>query len=417
MSLILTCPYRLLTKSCFENKAIVENPRENSVQLENDIQVGISDTIDACSDWAKIAANQTLFLQPDYLKALENCPPEGMRFAYLTFYKNNQPCGIAYAQIFKFSTYESLKHHRSFNDEKAKFLRLKKWFAHRLEFYSIVCGNVLMTGEYGYRFDNQLVNQVEQFGIVNQGLEILRKQLKQKGIKASVTLFKDYFEKGRQKIVNTSFGEFQIQPNMVIDIQEDWKKFDDYLGAMSSKYRVRAKSAFKKAKDIEKQELSLKEVKRYETQMFDLYNQVVESAGFNGIHLPQHYFTNLKEHLNEKFKVIGYFKDRELIGFYTVFFEKEVMESHYLGINQEENRHCQLYINMLYDMIKMGIYHEVKRIFLARTALEIKSSVGAEPHDLYFYLKNHNPVFNALAQKTFDVFNPQEEWTQRKPFK
>jgi len=116
-------------------------------------------------------------------------------------------------------------------------------------------------------------------------------------------------------------------------------------------------------------------------------------------------------------KVIGYFKAGELVGFYTVFFEKEVMESHYLGINQEENRHCQLYINMLYDMVKMGIYHEVKRIFLARTALEIKSSVGAEPHDLYFYLKNHNPIFNALAHKTFDVFNPQEEWTQRKPFK
>jgi predicted N-acyltransferase len=245
----------------------------------------------------------------------------------------------------------------------------------------------------------------------------LRKQLKQKGVKASVTLFKDYFEKNRQNIENTSFGEFQIQPNMVIEIQEDWKKLDDYLSAMSSKYRVRAKSAFKKAKDIEKQELGLTEIKRYEIQMFELYNQIVESAGFNGIKLQQNYFTNLKEHLNEKFKVIGYFKDGELIGFYTVFFEKEVMESHYLGINQEENRRCQLYINMLYDMIKMGIYHEVKRIFLARTALEIKSSVGAEPHDLFFYLKNHNPIFNALAHRTFDLFNPQEAWTQRRPFK
>lgn len=417
MSSTLTCPYRLFTKSCSSNKVMAKIEENDFVQLQNNIQISISATIDDCSDWSKIATNQTLFLQPDYLKALESCPPEGMQFAYLTFYKNNQPCGIAYAQIFKFSTYESLKHHRSFNDEKAKFLRLKKWFAHRLEFYSIVCGNVLMTGEYGYRFDNQLINKESQFEIVNQGLEVLRKQLKQKGVKASVTLFKDYFEKNRQNIEDTSFGEFQIQPNMVIEIQEDWKKFDDYLSAMSSKYRVRAKSAFKKAKDIEKQELSLTEIKRYETQMFELYNQIVESAGFNGIKLQQHYFTNLKEHLNEKFKVIAYFKNGELIGFYTVFFEKEVMESHYLGINQEENRHCQLYINMLYDMIKMGIYHEVKRIFLARTALEIKSSVGAEPHDLFFYLKNHNPIFNALAHRTFDLFNPQEAWTQRKPFK
>jgi predicted N-acyltransferase len=403
MSSTLTCPYVLLTKSCFENKTTAKNLHKDFVLLENDIQVTISDKIEVCSDWSKIAKNQTLFLQPDYLKALENCPPEGMRFAYLTFYKNEQPCGIAYAQIFKFSTYESLKHHSSFNDKSAKFLGLKKWFAYRLEFDSIVCGNVLMTGEYGYQFDNQLVNQKEQFKIVNQGLEILRQQLKQKGIKTSVTLFKDYFEKGRQNIANTGFGEFQIQPNMVIELQEDWKKFDDYLDAMSSKYRVRAKSAFKKAKDIEKREMDLEEVRFYQTQMFDLYHQIVVSAGFNGIALKENYFTNLKEHLNEKFKVIGYFKNGELIGFYTIFIEKNTLESHYLGINQEENRHCQLYINMLYDMIRMGIYYEVKRIYLARTALEIKSSVGAEPHELYFYMKNHNPIFNALVHKNFVI--------------
>jgi predicted N-acyltransferase len=417
MSSTLSCTYQLLTKVCSPKKAIAEIMVNELIQLENNIQIHLSETIDSCSDWSKIAKNQTLFLQPEYLNALESCPPKGMRFAYLTFYKNNQPCGIAYAQIFNFSTYESLKHHKSFNDENAKFLTVKKWLAHRMKFCAIVCGNILMTGEYGYRFDKQLVNDKEQFSIVNQGLEVLRQQLKTKGIKASVTLFKDYFENGRQDIKNTSFSEFQIQPNMVINLKADWKKFDDYLAAMSSKYRVRAKSAFKKAKHIEKQELSLEEIKHYESQMFDLYNQVVVSAGFNGIELQTHYFTNLKERLGEKFKVIAYFKEEELIGFYTVFFEKELMESHYLGINQAENRPYQLYLNMLYDMIRMGIYREVKQIFLARTALEIKSSVGAVPHDLYFYLKNHNPIFNALAHKTFDWFNPQEEWTQRKPFK
>ncbi|MFK7950489.1 MAG: hypothetical protein AB8G11_23080 [Saprospiraceae bacterium] len=419
MSSVLSCSYRLLAKACTKQKNEQTNKLSNIITLQENIQLTIVDNINACKDWSAISRNQSLFLQQSYLKAIESCPPKDMQFAYLTFYKNNQPCGIAYAQIFKFSTYESLKHHRSFNDEKAKFLRLKKWAARKIEFYSIVCGNVLMTGEYGYAFDNELIKKEEQFEIVNEGLDALRNNLKQKNINAPVILYKDYFENNRQDIENTNFGEFQIQPNMVIDLEEDWEKFEDYLAAMSSKYRVRAKRAFKKAKNIEKEELDLEEVRMHQVKMYELYRGVVVSAGFNGITLQQNYFTNLKEHLGDKFKVIGYFKEGELIGFYTVFLEKErnSIESHFLGIDHQENRNCQLYLNMLYDMIRMGVYHQIKRIYLARTALEIKSSVGAKPYDMYFYMQHKNPMFNALTKQTFDLFNPQEEWTQRKPFK
>jgi hypothetical protein len=150
-----------------------------------------------------------------------------------------------------------------------------------------------------------------------------------------------------------------------------------------------------------------------------LYDSVVRSAGFNGITLSQNYFTNLKAHLAEAFKVIGYFREGQLIGFYTVFLEKkrQSMESHFLGINHAENRHCQLYLNMLYDMINMGIYHRVKRIYFARTALEIKSSVGATPHEMYFYMQHQNPLLNRFTKPLFNLFNPQEAWTQRNPFK
>ncbi len=417
----ITCPYRLLTKSCSKDKTLTTAPT-TLLHLQSDIQLNISRTIEKSMDWSRISEHQTLFLQPKYLKALEDCPPKDMQFAYLTFYKNNQPCGIAYAQIFKFSAYESLKHHRSLNDDNIRFLRLKKWAAHQIKFYSIVCGNVLMTGEYGYHFDNQLVKIEEQFNIVQEGLEVLRLQLKtQNRINANVTLFKDYSANHQQAIDNNHFGSFQIQPNMVIHLDETWKKFDDYLAAISSKYRVRAKSAFKKAKDIEKRELDLEDVERHEARMFDLYLQIVVSAGFNGVTLLQNYFTNLKKQLQDNFKVIGYFKNDLLVGFYTVFFENQegqnVIESHYLGIDQEENKNCQIYINMLYDMIKMGIYHQVQRIYLARTALEIKSSVGAVPHELYFYMKHNNRLFNPLVKKTFDWFNPKEAWVQRQPFK
>ncbi len=417
MSSVSSCPYRLLTQSCTKKKN-EQTTELNKILLQNNIALVISTNIEAAKDWSRIVANQPLFLQKSYLQAIEKCPPKNMQFAYLTFYKDNQPCGVAYAQIFKFSTYESLKHHRSFNDSNAKFLQLKKWVAHQVAFHSIVCGNVLMTGEYGYSF-NQAIAKETQFDIVNEGLQKLRDLLVQKDINVAVILHKDYFEDNRQHTSKNDFGEFQIQPNMIIDLKEEWTKFDDYLNSMSSKYRVRARRAFKKIDGIEKRELTFEEVKLHQSTIYELYDSVVRSAGFNGITLSQNYFTNLKAHLAEAFKVIGYFREGQLIGFYTVFLEKkrQSMESHFLGINHAENRHCQLYLNMLYDMINMGIYHRVKRIYFARTALEIKSSVGATPHEMYFYMQHQNPLLNRFTKPLFNLFNPQEAWTQRNPFK
>ena len=102
---VLSCPYKLLTRSCSKKREqLVNSPDTTKIISEN---IVINYNIAAAKDWVKIAQNTSLFLQPKYLKAIENCPPKDMQFAYLTFYKENKPCGIAYAQIFKFSTYES----------------------------------------------------------------------------------------------------------------------------------------------------------------------------------------------------------------------------------------------------------------------------------------------------------------------
>jgi predicted N-acyltransferase len=402
----ISCPGKAISKMLSDCQNTVDETANQGITTQI-----VYSTDNLPMDWSIISNQVAYFLQKPYLAAIENCPPAGMRFAYLLFYQNNTPIGIAYAQIFKFNTYESLKHHRSLQDT-SRWTELKKKVAQRLEFYSIVCGNVLMTGEYGFYF----VKEKERgFEIVNEGLEQLQGELSKKGIKANITLLKDFYKP--QNTEFTEFGQFQIQPAMVIHLRKEWQKFDDYLAAMSSKYRVRAKRAFKKGKEIEKRSLSVDDLRKDADRMFDLYTQIVESAGFNGIHLSKNYFQNLKEKLGDDFEVVGYYLENELIGFYTVFLTENEIESHYLGIDQCENQNCQVYLNMLYDMVKMGIYYQKERIALARTALEIKSSVGAEPHELYFYMKHKNPLWNRFITNIFNWFNPDEAWTQRRPFK
>jgi hypothetical protein len=59
-----------------------------------------------------------------------------------------------------------------------------------------------------------------------------------------------------------------------------------------------------------------------------------------------------------------------------------------------------LYLNMLYDMT-YSINKGFKEIIFARTALEIKSSVGARP--IQMYIGHTNPVVNVFMPKYFVI--------------
>jgi hypothetical protein len=54
---------------------------------------------------------------------------------------------------------------------------------------------------------------------------------------------------------------------------------------------------------------------------------------------------------------------------------------------------------------------------MSRTALEIKSSVGAEAHSMVLYLKANNSILNLGVSKALSYLKPDEKWVPRSPFK
>lgn len=367
------------------------------------------------------ALHDNLLLKTSYLTAIENCPPKGGQFIYLLFYKKNTPCGLALGQILQYNAYESIKNSAEFEAEQlSRGTKLKKYFAKRLNLKGLIFGNLLMTGETGFYFDENQVTKEEIFQLIDEGIKQTRKALRKEGIKISITLVKDFtenFKTAAQPLTQAQYAEISVNPNMVVNLKPEWKTFNDYLGAFKSKHRMRAKRAFKKAKHLEKKELSLAEIKQHQATIFELYDQVARNAGFNGVELQPHYFHELKANLKEHFKLIGYYLEGQLVGFYTLFLEGKRLESHYIGFDAPTNRSKQLYLNMLFDMVRNGIYHQVEQIVLARTAMTIKSSIGAVPQQLYLYLKHHNPIINHFTKSIFDYLNPPVKWEQRQPFK
>ena len=383
-------------------------------------------SVDAAGqDWAELSeGSEDLFFQRPFLHTLEMHPPQGLRFGYLVFYKNARPVGIAVCQIKHFSASESLAEDDLPQKDPCFFTGLSSWFKKRVsgwvEADILICGNLLVTGAHGYWFDTERVDIAEIPDMLHRGLQYAAQQSEQRmGIKIAMILVKDVAPEAQtsvgRKLVQEQYTEFEIQPNMVLELP--YRDFDAYLGAMSTKYRTRAKRAFKKAEGIQRKELSIAEIQHESANMFALYKEVATNAGFNMVDLNEHYMSALHQAMGGQFRVFGYYMDNELVCYCTTLLNNNELEAHFLGYNKSLNHEYQLYLNMLYDMIRVAFDSGCQKIVFARTALEIKSSVGAEPEQLLCYLCHQNGIINKFTSTILDYLKPEEEWQQRHTFK
>jgi len=375
-------------------------------------------------EWDQTHFSENVLITRDFLRAQEAFPPKEMQIAYVLFRKDNRVVGKAVLQL-QHNNGENLNLNAERNNDGPGFFpTVGRWFknkvAHSIDFNTLCCGSLVFTGDYGIDFDSRVFDQEHKSLLIQEALNIGKKYWEDQGVPVALFLVKDIFEEHQdtmEPLRQKHFHEFTIQPNMVMDLHPDWKSYDDYLSAMTSKYRVRARRAAKKAKAVTKRKLTLQEIEDNIETLYRQYRNIAAQAGFNLVNLHPEHFIGLKRYLGEKFEVIGYFEQDRLVGYCTYLLNGREFIAHYLGFEHEENRKYQLYLNMLYDLISHAIQHRAGYITFARTALEIKSSVGAEPVEMYCYMRHVNGMTNHLVDPLLAYLRPkQEEWIPRNPF-
>ncbi|MEE9439582.1 MAG: GNAT family N-acetyltransferase [Saprospiraceae bacterium] len=373
--------------------------------------------VDVPVEWDKFSQNN-LFLQKHFLQVLEDTPPSNTAFIYVIVKNNDRVIGIIYYQYKVIDLYLSLrldlvKPIGIWQSIKHTF---KKLAAKTLKSYVLVCGNMALTGENGYGFDRDIAPDVMYITIAESTEQVVR-YLKHQGKSIKAVLIKDFYTKKENSAKEWSFTQFNVQPNMIMDIRSTWTSFDDYIGSMKSKYRVRVRRARKKAEKLSSRALTLDEIEHYQDDISMLYNNVADQASFNLFILPPNYFYSLKKQLGKNINVIGYFDGEKMVGFYTNIINGNELDAHFLGYDPSCNQECQLYLNMLYDLVNDAIELKTHKLILSRTAMEIKSSIGAEAKEMHLYLKHTNSIINLGMKKSLSFFTPVTNWVARSPFK
>ncbi|WP_194766407.1 GNAT family N-acetyltransferase [Tamlana sp. I1] len=360
-----------------------------------------------------------IFLQSHYLEALENGAPDNIQLFYVGVFLDENLVGVAIIQRVKLYLKDMFR--------KTEVSCLKEVFQNAiskvLKGNILVVGNLTHTGQHGLFFEEKLISETEYTDLILNALNDIKIEIKQRqGKTVRLIVFKDFF------IDDTVYNrplvfkkqhlhQVSVQPNMMLDIPSDWLNIQDYTSALTKKYRDRYKRSKKKLGKITTVELNLEAVQANNQKLHKLYLNVSNNAKFNSFILPENHFLSFKTHLGENFKVFGYFLDDVLVGFYSLILNGNQLETYFLGYDSEHQYSNQLYLNMLYDMLQFGIENNFKNIVYARTAMAIKSSVGAYAKPMQVYMKHTNPYLNGLLKPVFQLMNPKQEWEERHPFK
>lgn len=356
-------------------------------------------------------SKQTLIQTSQWRKSLAACPPEHMETGQLVFIQQEQVIAALPFQLID-APFGELNGQVS--QLALTLLSAAPYFATWKNNQKVV--RILLIGDL-------LVSDTEHHQgisttLLDHAVCWLEKQESQHGTVA-LKVLKEFSEQDRESVQNFSalgYHPVETEPEMILYLDNSWQKITDYTEAMKTKYRRRYKSARKKGKNIRVRTLDLTELQQDHQKLQCLLDNVMKNNVFCLAPEKTLLYVQMKKELQQDFIFRVYEIDGTPIGFSTAIRTNEELIAHRVGLDYAYNQTHKLYQNMLYDHIEVAISLRCKRINYGRTALEIKSAVGAEPKPLFFLIKHPSWMANQ-ALRWILYATPRAKWIQRHPFR
>lgn len=358
----------------------------------------------------EVNPDKSIYFSKPFLKAFELSNPQ-IEFKYITISNaKKNTIALALVQVINLSVEGTLK-----NIKVTSFVRklLSLFFCN--EYIKIMfCGNIFLSGEHGISSSNSISkNEIMiQIGTALDAVAANTKPLHAIFIKD----FKEESLKNTRQFLNFGYSEIKVEPNMIIQLQPEWKSFEDYKNILKSKYRVKANKADSTSSTLSTRLFTEHDFETYKDELQALYQNTIANASFNAQVLNLNTYIHLRATFKDNFIVKAYFLEDKLVGFLTALVNKNTLDAHFIGLDYELNKSHAIYPRILNDYVRLGIEKQVSSINLGRTASEIKTTIGANPLELSCYIKHKIPFLNSLIKPFFKRIKVKE-FRQHSPFK
>lgn len=368
--------------------------------------------------WEALNCDKNLYFHRDFLFSIEESNP-GIQFAYIVLIDaNKKPIAIATLQFVDFYI-DDIKNDLEVVLRKIKsFGRKLHLFPKKTPLKILICGNTFFSGEHGVFIKK---NQNKKTIIKEVAKAILHFVNSNPILKKEVNFFliKDFINESlsiTDSLKDYNYSPFLVAPNMLLNLKEDWLSFDDYLAALKTKFRVKAKKALQLSTTLKIEDVTLENIENLLPEMTVLYKKVSSKADFNLGDFNLETYISLKERLQDNYILKVYFLNGKVVGFMSGIVNQNSLDAHFVGIDYLLNKEYAIYQRMLYDYIEIAIQKRLKYLNFGRTASEIKSSIGAIPQDLTMYIRHKKSIKNRILKLFLQRIEPTP-FHQKFPFK
>ncbi|MBI3231037.1 MAG: GNAT family N-acetyltransferase [Burkholderiales bacterium] len=383
--------------------------------------------------WDHVVAGQSFFMQRTYLHMLEEAGPENLEPRYVMIYDGEQAVAALVLQIAGVEgtrlgkSKDAPKEASAPSKRKNPLALLKKALGPAarslqkgLHERILVCGNLLTYGFHGVAF----IDGVERANIwpaIAEALYRVRRSEKLSG-QTDFVLIKDITPEQLAPssiLAKLSYRELETEPNMVLQLEENWKTHADYLASLHSKYRSAVKQQI--TKPIEAAGLTvehLSDISAHAERLHELYLQVHENANMRLFTLPLVYFPALAQVAGENLLCSVIKNGEEIVGFIITLKDGDTGFGYHIGFDKANSAYAELpiYLRLLHAAIADACQLGCGRLSLGRTALEPKARLGAKPEAISVWVRHRQPVMNVFVRNLLGMAH-HDEAPDRNPFK
>ncbi|GAA4469459.1 hypothetical protein GCM10023093_28980 [Nemorincola caseinilytica] len=365
---------------------------------------------DARQELAQLRADVPAALSYDHLETMERSLTDA-EFRYVFVYRDERPVLFLYFQLFTVTSQNF-----ALDIKRAVVKNLVHLLLDLRQAKVLVAGNALRNGQQVLCYDTAALSLTDALDAL---VSVADRIAASDSVVATILPRPEGADKRQLHMLERQGYTIPWEDSvMEMEVWEGWETLQDYVNALSRKYKARANKILAEVAELKIEPLSVKDIEKHGAVMDALFLQVVDRQPFTLSRAGAAYIRELKKLYGEELEVIGYFKEERLIAFYSGIVTGDAYEIYYVGFDAALNNEYPLYFHILMHGLERAIILRKKTLKLGRTSFDAKASLGAKAVSTGHSIKLRHVPDVALQWFT-RYFSAAEDgkWKQRNPLK
>lgn len=357
--------------------------------------------------WDSIVKEEDVFHRHNFICVVEDSKVEGAGFFYLLFYHEEKLVATTVLSAFSFNL-------DLFISDNFFVRWIKKLVPGFFQIRLLVCGLPASFGQLNLALTDS-VYAGEVCSLIAEKMKVLAKEL---GISLmTVKEFRQEEHKCFQQFEREGFFSANSIPYMNLNIE--WKSFEEYLSALRHPYRRKIMLSLRKIQ--QSQPVIIKEAEYKENnempalvlsepnedfadRFYKLYLGVMERTATKLEILNLSFFKNIFQQHNA-YKILSLVVKGEIISSAVLIFTADTLIFMLAGREHGKDKYDS-YFNLVYGIIALAIETGCREIKMGQTSYWVKQCVGAKAEPELIYFASRRPLLHQVLKSLRHVIFP-----------